>query len=854
MATGRIVEWTGEKGYIVDENHKRFSLHKSQWKGKITEIKKGVAVSFQTQKGKNDEYAVNAKLFDENKLTMTTSPHKTHFTDKAAKPNTFPKEGKPDPNNAKYPNPYHFIALDTQNAVTDKPIWHDGKDSKDLLSGEMCFSLKALTPLLVGQWQYQAKDVANEEDGKCQLDFFDSIVKAKKGILEPLRLSDGRVVLSGTSIKGMVRSSLSGLLSPPMERVAERSYSYRPNAKFQKNEVFRKARPALIISATVTNIELLVLNTATSVCFVRSSAEKEFKKQRIQIAKDITAPVQKINNVEIQSGSHSDHVVYSDGNPSIKGFYFNYDGGIDGTGDLHRDFKRKQNQFGETYKHVWITKEEYDAANTADNKKSLQSEVISHYLETLKHFLSEDGLFASGYPGEEGNAKAHIKTILHRWEKDPKDLVGRLIYVELENGQITSFGHHYYYRWRYVDTIRTHNTDVRDILKPLPSEIVETNDPVKSVPPSHLSAARLLFGYTSHRETDIFKQDGTANIGTGTYQHLAGRIHINSAIEFVSDGKDDNRFLKQGVTIPLRPLSQPRPSSVEHYLQQPTGNDLKEKRHDSGKMFTYGDLPNCVSNCDESGELAGRKFYLHQPNAAKDNTCYQETNNEIIQSDQAMLARFISAPNTEFKFRLQFKDLRPWELGALLVILEPSTHLATVLKQLKTSLPQHEQDLQNLLDEIRKHPNSTYKNLPLFAHKIGHARPLGFGSVLLKCDELKFLGENTETKLPEIKMNESQTAKALTEFSQKLADTIKQSNSVKFLTQWCVIHQYAGRTRAAYRKWTLEKSAGNERVKETTTLNFHSTARSEHIAARRLPADKAKLSDQILKPLDFKIE
>jgi CRISPR-associated protein (TIGR03986 family) len=848
MATGRIAEWSGDKGYIIDENNKKFSLHKSQWKGQLAEIKQGVTVKFDIGTNKKGEYAVNAKLFDENKPTMTTTPHKPHSAHKTAQFNTFPKEGKPAETN-KFPNPYHFINLDIQNAVIDEPVWHDGENSQDLLSGEMCFTLTALTPLLVGQWQYKAKEVTdneeNDEDKKCSLDFFDSEVKCKKAILEPLRLPSGRVVLSGTSLKGMLRNSLSGLLSPPMERVAERSYSYRPNANFQQDERFRKVRPALITEVKDNIIKVKVLKNARSAWFGHASDLGNPKIDGIakawsNIIKEPRKP--KFKNGEKERDEHGnikflpqkyrfihknkakkDDVIESIG----KCYFAHYVGGIDGKAILCRLFDGNAG----VYDAVLIQEAEHNY-----NEQQEFSIPIKDYQPTLDHLQDTKGLLASGYPnGKEADYKKARDVI-----SKLKFIEGQLIYVELEGDKINSFGHHYYYRWRYANTIRTvGDKNVRPILKPLDSELA-FDDKGK---PKKLSAARLLFGYTSHNEDlekSPLKQDGSANIGKGGYQRLAGRIHINSAVEFIQNGSDNQRFLTGDKALALQPLGQPRPSSVEHYLQQPpTDEKLQQYRKDGGKMLTYGDLT--TAERDTAGALAGRKFYVHQPDAAKkDESCYQaEKDAEYIQSQQAMLVRFVSKPDTIFKFRLQFKDLRLWELGALFVTVEPEKHLATVLEQLTNKLPEQKNDLQTLLNEIKKHPTSSHKNSPLFAHKLGHARPLGFGSVLLKCDKLKLL--DTENNLPKFNEDDSKTNTAVTAFADKLADVINQSKSIEFLKQWCAIHQYAGRTRAAYQKLDGE------------TLKFHSTARSNHIKARRLSKEQARRSEQLLAPLKFEI-
>lgn len=52
----------------------------------------------------------------------------------------------------------------------------------------------------------------------------------------------------------------------------------------------------------------------------------------------------------------------------------------------------------------------------------------------------------------------------------------------------------------------------------------------------------------------------------------------------------------------------PRPSAIEFYLKQP---------YLPNSLTTYGDLPR-----DAGGDLAGRKNYRHQPDAAKDENVY----------------------------------------------------------------------------------------------------------------------------------------------------------------------------------------------------------------------------------------
>ncbi|WP_411727712.1 hypothetical protein, partial [Methyloglobulus sp.] len=407
-------------------------------------------------------------------------------------------------------------------------------------------------------------------------------------------------------------------------------------------------------------------------------------------------------------------------------------------------------------------------------------------------------------------------------------------------------GHNYYYRWRYANTIRTvwnnnGNPNVRPILTPLKAELTANENNPK---PDQLNATRLLFGYTSDRVTDPLKQNGSSNIGIGDFQQLAGRIHINSAVEVLKDGATDNsRFLTGDQALALKPLGQPRPSAVEHYLTQPKPENLstpfvsarlKADRKDGGQMLTYGDLP----GRDTPSTLAGRKFYLHQPKAETDDSCYRATTDEHINGNLAMLARFVSKPTTDFRFTLRFKDLRPWELGALLVTLEPEKYLKATLIKLKDAKPEanYHKELNNIIAKLPDTDKTVVeKKPPLFAHKLGHARPLGFGSVQLKCDAIQLLTANAADKLPVLNAYKD-SDKAITALAEKLAG---QLTSVDHLEQWCAVHQYAGRTRSEY-----PNVKGN-------IFAHHSAIRTDHIKNRRLPETNSQLSGKLLKPLDF---
>jgi hypothetical protein len=123
------------------------------------------------------------------------------------------------------------------------PVWHDGTGAGGRVSGEIRCEIETLTPLLVG-WERRRIDDTEEAWPVPFTSFGGDQVEVRfgevgrtiktKSVLCPLRApwGDRPVLLPGDSIKGLLRHELGALLGAPMERVAERSYSYRPNSLF----------------------------------------------------------------------------------------------------------------------------------------------------------------------------------------------------------------------------------------------------------------------------------------------------------------------------------------------------------------------------------------------------------------------------------------------------------------------------------------------------------------------------------------------------------------------------------------------------------------------------------------------
>ncbi|BCU08294.1 TIGR03986 family CRISPR-associated RAMP protein [Allochromatium tepidum] len=520
--------------------------------------------------------------------------------------------------------PYGFVPIDIKHAVTDEPVWHDGSGNGDLLSGEILCELEALTPVLPGNVRYQAQN-ANQPD--LQRWGFGEI-SPEKQIAEPLRLPDGRVVIAGSALKGMIRQSLGALTSAPMERVGERHFTYRPNLDFNKFGIKERyvVRPARVVAARDGGWDIEVFDDARrAVQFVRQGD-----------------------------------------NPPSQTTYrrVTYKGGIDGEGLLAEAF----NPRSRTYPDAFVPQK-------AGLQLHLPAELYQRYLDDQRKVLSDDEIgHLTAHPNSK-NFKVGVGEVAAAIRQHADFSPNQLIYVELttdsqsrvtQQSKVVSCGHHFRYRWAYTSSIREQNGQLRACLTPLADERTAGK-------PERLTGARLLFGYV--------RDDKTNPVGKDVFERLAGRIAINHA---VSDGTP--RFLgdpARGYCIPLKILGQPKPSAWEFYLQQPTDS--------KNPLNTYGDLPG-----DSGGELAGRKFYRHQPSTKQSDITASDT--DIINSDQATLARFVCDSGTRFRFSIRFARLRLWELGALLAVLEP-----------------------HLLADGGKEDD--------YAHKLGLGRPLGMGSV-----------------------------------------------------------------------------------------------------------------------------
>jgi hypothetical protein len=299
----------------------------------------------------------------------------------------------------------------------------------------------------------------------------------------------------------------------------------------------------------------------------------------------------------------------------------------------------------------------------------------------------------------------------------------------------------YYLYSRYADTDRlpkprrAQEGSLRDVFKQPDAQ-------------GTLSGIRALMGYSQDKDS------------------LAGRIGGNLAAEVIRKGGE--RFVREdtNAVVPLR--IQMGPNLVEYYFA-------------------------------EDRALKGRKFFLHQPDAASDHALFMEEDKATISEKLGSIARYVSMPGTQFRFSLFFRDLRGWELGALFCALEPQrAFFEDASRQL---LPE---SIREYLAESSLGTESGQG--PTLALKLGRGRPLGMGSVQISVQGGSIFDGGGEPLCSGVDAGVQKKLQAIRAgrvgdfFKHMFTETIDdvRDERSRILRAWLEVHRYRGRTRASY--------------------------------------------------------
>ena len=238
-------------------------------------------------------------------------------------------------------------------------------------------------------------------------------------------------------------------------------------------------------------------------------------------------------------------------------------------------------------------------------------------------------------------------------------------------------------------------------------------DEVKGSPEKY-DLAEALFGYVP--------QDKNGR------KQIASRLRISDA--FFEGDDIQQALLDEGH---LKVLSSPKPTTFQHYLTQ-------GKPNDPDRLFHY-DSPKGLST------LRGHKFYWHKGAVSSDDFMASKKDVEDHPSQYGHPVKPIRK-GQNFKFEIDFENLRAEELGALLWVLE-------------------------------KAGNSDYRL------KIGMGKPYGLGSVSID-SKVKF--ENRKQRYQQL-LTENQWHVVLEEVAQKEMDAKHTFASWLFENQEATIEQ-----------------------------------------------------------------
>jgi CRISPR-associated protein (TIGR03986 family) len=214
-----------------------------------------------------------------------------------------------------------------------------------------------------------------------------------------------------------------------------------------------------------------------------------------------------------------------------------------------------------------------------------------------------------------------------------------------------------------------------------------------------------------------------------------GRVQLEHALLKKSNGELDD--------TPLAILGSPKPTTEQFYLLNRNG--------EPDATVTYD---------DQNAQLRGRKFYLHHDPADPKEYTRPALNGSSQPDGQNRTIRGALQLGATFEFTLRFQNLAPLELGALLhtCLLEPDMY-----------------------------------------HRLGYAKPLGFGSVKLNLKNAQLINwqKRLESLMPDagVTLLDGQAAADWAkELIKKFSETMQETYGDQYARVWEELGNLLGAT------------------------------------------------------------
>ncbi|MEL7638066.1 MAG: hypothetical protein AAGU21_00335 [Solidesulfovibrio sp.] len=567
--------------------------------------------------------------------------------------------------------PYNFVPVEVDNISRKPAVTHEAFPRLELYSGRVRCLAVALTPIIVGNRQIE--HLSEEQKRRIQ-QASGSEPHPEHKLLQPFRFPSGEYGIADSTLKGMVSAVYGAITHSPMERVNDRTFSFRPNLS-----PTGPSKAGILVQKVGDDWKALLLDTQHFHYGRDPERSPEFESWRGSITEDNL-------NDWMKRGERFCRDRFPKG-PCLP---FNSGGGLDGEGLFTKAFGKGKAPFAE------VPFDKVDAAIRRKCFVTIPASVVEEFVNTTKHLMGDH---LDGHPHEPD--KKHVRNALERHRGASALTPGRLVFLEIrkvaDKEVVISFGLHYRYRWRYKDSIQSENKGLAGE-KTRPRFDV-SSEKGQSAASAKLSPCRRLFGFVDNKESH---RQGVLNA-------LAGRVRFSCAQHVAGTGKVDEY-------VTLKILGSPKASAYEFYLTQDGKSPLCD----------YGDSGNADPANIRRGQPRGRKFYLHNPNAAKNTTVYQQKGEGAAGKLNQTAEILLAPPKNEgegvlppaFRFTVLFENLEKEEFETLLLAIGLGNTQESLLEQLDKA------------------------DCGLLAHKCGHGQPLGLGSLAVGIERVDILNSS----------------------------------------------------------------------------------------------------------------